>query len=112
MQLVLTRDRQQEAARLLFEQIEQGGEITIDMPIGYGRTIILVEAARMVNKPVAFMSRISEMREQTAHIAERMNVSNIVSVRPTEDVSQYYAVILSQELMRFTLDHPIVVRQR
>lgn len=105
------RPQQVDSAAFLYSEIERGGDITVNVPLEYGRTIIIVKAAQMTGKPVAFMSRIKELREQVKVVAERMSVNNVTVLNTKSDVTQFYAVILSQELLNHQLQHSRIVRQ-
>jgi superfamily II DNA or RNA helicase len=105
------RDHQRQGAAFFAAEIAKGGDVSIGMPVGAGRTIIMAEIARTLGRPVAFMSRIPEMREQMKSICDEMGVENVTFVGPRDDVSAYGAVILSEELRDHSIDHPSVIRQ-
>lgn len=105
------RNYQADAAKLLSNEIQKGGAVTVGMPLGYGRTIIIVEAARLTEKPVAYVSSIRELRQQMAQMCVRMGVTNLACVRPSDDLSGFFSVVMSEEFKHFAVNHPRVIWQ-
>lgn len=83
--------------------------MTFRAPVGCGRTIIVVEAARRFDGPIAISSRHRAIRDQYAAVIEKSGATNI-SVVPTRfDPADFLAVILDEDQKRDDLkDIPVV----
>lgn len=107
--MIELRNYQKRAAEFFADEASAGGEVTLQMPTGCGRTVISLAAVGGYSR-VAFLSRYGEIREQTARMIAEMGVTNVHVVKLQDDLSGFDAVLVGEDLRRQPIDHPVVIR--
>lgn len=114
MSKIELRPFQKEAADFLLASILDGGRSTFKSPIGVGRTLIVIDAAKRFPGNVAIVSRHRLIREQYRTMADKSGATNITITDLRVDPAAFLAIILDSEFDQLdagqtpvvTLGHP------